>query len=145
MKPTASNLILVCCLVISCSFIQAQSIIGKWKNFDQRTGKERSVVEIFESNGKVYGKVIKVFRDTGQDQDPICSKCTDDRKDKKIVGMQIIRGMKKDGTEYEDGTICDPEYGMVFDCKIWLEKGKLKVRGYWGLVYQTQTWVAYKD
>ncbi|MBN8701634.1 MAG: DUF2147 domain-containing protein [Bacteroidetes bacterium] len=125
--------------------MSAQSVVGKWKTIDDKTGKPKSVVEIFEKNGKLYGKIIKLFRTPQEDQDPICDKCDDDRKNKKIINMEIIRDMKKDGDEWEDGTIMDPNNGTVYDCKLWLEGGNLKVRGYVLFVYRTQTWLPYKE
>lgn len=129
-------------LWISVSLSAQQSILGKWKSIDDKTGETKSIVEIFEQNGLVYGKVIKIFPKPGNDPDPICDKCPedDDRFKKKILGMEIIRGMKKNGTEYSDGHILDPEAGKVYRCKLWLEANDLKVRGYWGPVWRTQTW-----
>ena len=132
-------------IIISATTVSAQSIVGKWKSIDDETGKPKSVVEIFEKNGKVYGKIIKLFRDPSEDQDPVCDKCEDDRKDKKIIGMEIIRDMEKDDSEWEDGTIMDPKKGTVYDCKLWLEGGNLKVRGYVLFIYRTQTWLPYKE
>ena len=43
--------------------------------------------------------------------------------------------------EWKDGTILDPENGSVYDCKLWVEGGRLKVRGYVAFFYRTQTWV----
>ena len=62
-------------LFISAATVSAQSIVGKWKTIDDETGKPKSIVEIFEKNGKVYGKIIKLFRDPGEEQDPVCDKC----------------------------------------------------------------------
>ena len=132
-------------IIISATTVSAQSIVGKWKSIDDETGKPKSVVEIFEKNGKVYGKIVKLFRDPSEDQDPVCDKCDDDRKDKKIIGMEIIREMVKDDDEWEDGTIMDPKKGTVYDCKLWIEGGNLKVRGYVLFIYRTQTWLPYKE
>jgi uncharacterized protein (DUF2147 family) len=60
---------------------------------------------------------------------------------KPIVGLEIIRNMEKDGDEYEDGDILDPENGKVYRCKLWVEEGKLRVRGYISFLYRTQTWL----
>jgi uncharacterized protein (DUF2147 family) len=125
--------------------VSAQTIFGKWKTIDDETGKPKSIVEIYEKDGKAYGKVIKLFREPNEDQDPICDKCTDDRKDKKVLGMEIVRNMQKDDDEWEDGTIMDPKKGTVYDCKIWLEDGKLQVRGYIAFFFRTQTWLPYKE
>jgi len=120
---------------------QRSSVIGQWKTVDDNTGKVRSVVEIYEKNGKVYGKIVKLMREPHEDQDPVCKACTDHRKDKKIVGMEIISGLSKSGKEYSGGQIMDPENGKSYSCKIWIEDGNLKVRGYIAFLYRTQTWL----
>jgi uncharacterized protein (DUF2147 family) len=119
----------------------AQSaILGKWNSIDDNTGKTKSVVEIFERKGIVFGKVIKLIDPS--EPDPVCEKCPtdDDRFGEKIIGMEIIKNMKKSGEEYVDGDILDPEEGKIYRCKLWIEEGNLKVRGYWGPFYRTQTW-----
>jgi uncharacterized protein (DUF2147 family) len=128
-----------------CHQIDAQSIFGTWKTIDDETGKPKSIVEIFEKDGKAFGKIIKLFREPNQNQDPICDKCTDDRKDQKILGMEIIREMMQDDDEWEDGTIMDPKKGTVYDCKMWVEDGNLQVRGYIAFFFRTQTWLPYPE
>ncbi|TAH21935.1 MAG: DUF2147 domain-containing protein [Cytophagales bacterium] len=120
--------------------VSAQSIVGKWKTIDDETNKERSIVEVYEEKGKYYGKIIKIFYRPDEKPSGVCDKCTDDRKGKVIEGMQIIRGLEKDDDEFKNGTILDPKNGKVYDCKIWLEDGLLKVRGYIAFLYRTQTW-----
>ncbi len=133
-------------LTLSCvsSIALAQtSITGKWKSVDDTTGEPRSIVEIIERQGKIYGKIIKLFPNPEEDPDPICDKCSpeDVRFNKKIIGMEIIKEMSLDDDEYSGGSILDPEVGKVYRCKVWLEAGKLKVRGYLGPFYRTQTWL----
>jgi uncharacterized protein (DUF2147 family) len=115
------------------------SVLGKWKTVDE-SGEEKSIIEIFERNDKVYGKIVRIF--TQEDPDPICDQCPSDdpRFGKKIIGMEIIKDMVKDGEEYTQGTILDPQDGKIYRCKIWTEGADLKVRGYWGPFYRTQTW-----
>ena len=132
-------------LVATTTLTSAQDIFGKWKTIDDETNKPKSVVEIFEKDGKAYGKIIKLFREPHEDQDPICDECTDYRKDKKIIGMTIITDMEKDDDEWEDGEILDPDNGKVYDCKLWVEDGKLQVRGYIAFFFRTQTWLPYKE
>lgn len=116
------------------------TIVGRWKTIDDETGKPKSIVEIYEKNNKFYGKIIELFRQPHEDQDPICTKCEDFRKNQKIKGMVIITNMVKKEDIYEDGEILDPKKGKIYRCKMWLENGVLKVRGYWGFIYRTQTW-----
>lgn len=120
----------------------AQSITGQWVTIDDNTGKKRSVVEIYEEGGKYFGKIIKLFREPGEDQDPVCDECEDYRKDKKIIGMNIITDMRKEGYELTGGEIMDPENGSIYKCKIWRDDSELKVRGYLYFLYRTQTWQA---
>ena len=119
------------------------SILGQWKTIDDNTGKDRSVVEITEQNGKFYGKVIRIFSWAGEDPDPVCDKCStdDSRFNKKVVGMVIIQEMLKDEEEFSGGTILDPKIGKVYRCRIWRDGDELKVRGYLGPFFRTQTWL----
>ena len=139
------KLILIFILSFISLALNAQDIFGKWKTIDDNTGKPRSIVEIIENDGKAYGKILQLFREPGEDLDPICDDCNDYRKDKKVIGMTIITDMERDGGEWEDGEILDPENGKVYDCKLWVEDGKLKVRGYVAFFYRTQTWLPADD
>jgi len=129
-------------LLITPILATGQSVTGRWTTIDDNSGTEKSVVEIVEKDGKIYGKVVKIFPKPGEDPDPVCDQCPKDdaRYNKKIIGMEIIKDMKRSGEEYTDGDILDPEIGKIYRCKIWAEGNELKVRGYWGPFYRTQTW-----
>lgn len=133
--------ILIPILLISIS-AQAQSIVGKWKTIDDETGEARSIVELFEKDGKLFGKVIRIFTKAGEDPDPKCTACPSDdgRYEKKVIGMEIIQNMRPHDDYYADGDILDPENGKIYRCKLWIEDEKLSVRGYWGPFYRTQIW-----
>jgi len=123
--------------------LMAQNVIGTWKTIDDETGKPKSLVELSIKDGKLFGKVVKLYREEGEDPDPICDLCEDDRKDMKVLGMEIVRNMEKDNNEWEDGTICDPKNGKVYDCKLWIDEenpNQLNVRGYIAFFYRTQHW-----
>lgn len=120
----------------------AEEVTGKWKTIDDKTGDPKSIVNIYEKNGKYYGQIIKLFRKPGENPDPVCDKCeTDDlRYNKRITGMVILNDLVKDGDEYSGGTILDPKEGKVYRCKLWIENGELKLRGYIAFFFRTQTW-----
>ncbi|MES2355489.1 MAG: DUF2147 domain-containing protein [Pseudomonadota bacterium] len=124
---------------------QEASPIGAWKTIDDKTGKTKSVVQITEENGELQGKVEKVFSPPAESENPICNKCEGERKDKPVVGMVIMWGLKKDGQEYTGGHIVDPAEGKTYKCKLKLsDDGKqLELRGFIGisLLGRTQTWV----
>jgi len=116
--------------------------VGRWRTVDDKTGKPRSIVRIWEENGVLLGRAEKSLNPERAGRR--CDKCTDDRKDQPIVGMVIIRSMKKDGDEYTGGDILDPDNGKIYHCKLRVkeEGSKLSVRGYVGasLFGRSQTW-----
>ncbi len=119
--------------------ISAQ-IEGKWKTIDDETGKAKSIVEIFKKNdGKYYGKIQQLMQKPTNDN---CVKCKDDRKNKPLIGLEIIRGLEKDGDEFMGGTITDPKNGKTYKCTITRDGNKLNVRGYIGfsVIGRTQVW-----
>ncbi|MBX2842438.1 MAG: DUF2147 domain-containing protein [Flammeovirgaceae bacterium] len=122
-------------------FSFAQSPVGKWKTIDDETGKEKSIVEFFMKGDKMFAKVNELIDPS--EPDPICKECDkdDDRYNEKVIGMEIVRDLEKDGDEWSDGTVLDPENGKIYTCKVWLEDEKtLKLRGYVAFFYRTQTW-----
>ena len=133
-------------IVLFCSFIistiSAQTtIIGKWKTIDDETGKAKSIVEISEKSGKIYGKIIEIFE--SENRNRVCENCSGADKNTPVLGMTIIRGLSKDGSEYNGGKIIDPKNGKSYKCSLALEsKDKLKVRGYIGfsLIGRSQYW-----
>ena len=122
------------------SVLSYAQIEGKWKTIDDEPGKPKSIVEIFKkSDGKYYGKIVQLLQ---KPENNNCVKCTDDRKNKPLVGLEIIRGLKKDGSEFTDGTITDPKKGKTYKCTVTRNGDKLNVRGYVGisLIGRNQTW-----
>lgn len=122
----------------------SDNIAGKWTTIDDETGQAKSVVEIFQkSDGKYYGKIHKLLM---KPENENCVNCKDDRKNKPLTGLEIIRGLSRDGKEFSRGTIMDPKSGKVYKCTITRTGDKLHVRGYIGfsLIGRTQTWIAVK-
>ena len=124
MKTTLFSVLTLC--IGSLAFAQIE---GKWKTIDDETGKPKSIVEIFKK------LLIKPA-------DPNCSSCKDDRKEKPILGMEVIRGLKKNQNDFDGGTITDPKTGKTYKCSIKREENRLIVRGYLGisLIGRNQTW-----
>ena len=141
MKNVIATFVLTAFAALS---MQAQTVTGKWKTIDDETGKPKSIVEISEKNGKIYGKVVEILTDK---KDAKCDKCKGDDKGKPIKGLTIIKGLSKDGKEYSGGTITDPSSGKEYKCALKLNgSDKLDVRGYVGIqaLGRTQTWVRVK-
>ena len=126
-------------------FAQEASPVGLWKNIDDESGKPKALIRITESNGELRGKIEKLFKNPGEDQNPKCIKCEGALKDQPVIGMTILTGMKRDGDEYNGGQILDPNNGKVYSSKLTVIEGgkKLDVRGYIGfpMMGRTQTWL----
>ncbi|MCW5652908.1 DUF2147 domain-containing protein [Hydrogenophaga sp.] len=128
----------------SLSAFAQMSPVGLWKTIDDDTKKEKSLVRITESNG-VYSGTIEKLLDPATKQDAVCDKCTDERKDKPILGMNILRNLKQNAEDkgiYDGGDIVDPNNGKVYRTRLKpVEDGKkLEMRGYIGPFYRTQVW-----
>ena len=135
------NLLVLVIFIVLLSSGRAQSIMGKWYSVDPDTGKNESIIELYEKDNKIYGKIIAILKK--EDQDKTCIECTGKDKDQPIQGLIIVRGLTKDGNEWSNGKILDPKNGKLYSCYISLvDKNKLKLRGYVGfsLIGRTEYW-----
>jgi len=133
---------------MSSAWAQQASPVGLWKNIDDESGKPKALIRITESNGELVGKIEKLFKSPGEDQNPKCIKCEGALKDQPVLGMTILTGMKKDNSEadeYNGGKILDPNNGKIYSSKLTVIEGgkKLDVRGYIGIpmLGRSQTWL----
>ncbi len=137
MKNTLKLSALIISLFLCCNSF-SQNVIGKWKNIDDKTGEAKSIINVYEEDGKLYGQIVELLN---SDPDAVCD-CSGNKAGQKILGMVIIDGLKKEGKYWtKDKGIFDPEKDTYYDVKIWEEDGKLMVRGYIGFLHRTQVWV----
>jgi uncharacterized protein (DUF2147 family) len=130
-------------LAASSAWAQATPV-GLWKTIDDETQKEKSLVRIADSGGALSGQIEKLLDPARQNA--TCDKCTDERKDKPVLGLLIIRNAKRganDPESWEGGDILDPNNGKVYRLRLRPVDGgaKLEVRGYVGPFYRNQLWV----
>lgn len=157
--------ILMALLVFTKQAIAEDTIVGKWQTYSDEENddfgnpKKKSVVEIWKADaekeengikikpGLYYGRIIRISDPSRVNS--TCEKCasSDPRKDKPNLGMIILTdiAMQKPGVYEGDNGILDPKKGKVYDVKLWLEEGKVKVRGYIGFLFRTQEWLPYKE
>lgn len=143
MRYKAFVLILLTCISYS---VTAQDILGQWKTIDDETGEEKSIVEVYEHEGKIFGKIIEIINPL--DRDALCKKCEGDEYNNPIKGLVLLKNMIKSGNSYINGTIFDPERGKKYKCKLTLDRDNpnvLRVRGYIAFLYSTQYWVRIKS
>lgn len=142
MKLTISMLLFFVCLTVSAQMTP----VGLWHTIDDETNLPKGEVRITENNGVLTGVVVRALKEDPKAK-TVCDLCKDDRKNQKILGMEILRNLTREGKEQEflwagKGNILDPNNGKVYDVKmVPIEGGKrLQVRGYIGPFYRTQFW-----
>ncbi|WP_373517129.1 DUF2147 domain-containing protein [Pricia sp.] len=140
---TTNKLVTICLFILAVPALHSQSVFGKWKTIDDRTGKPKAIIAIYKDDeGLMDGRVIEIVEEGKENF--ICEKCEGDRKDKPVLGMTIIEDAEHKGEGvYKGDTLFDPQQAMTFRCKIWLNPDnpdELKVRGYLAFIYRTQTW-----
>ncbi|WP_066223400.1 DUF2147 domain-containing protein [Formosa haliotis] len=133
-------LFLLVVLMLSLS-VNAQSILGTWETYDDKTNEKKALIEIYQTGDAYFAKIVDKYIG---DKNSVCEKCEGDKKNKPIIGLVIIENLKKDGKEYNGGSILDPESGDEYSCYVKLvDNNKLKVRGFLGmaLLGRTQYWL----
>ena len=138
MKSIVFTVLILCFSLYSA---KAQSVFGKWQSIDSETGKAEAIIEIYKEKNKAYAKVVDILNP--DDRDKICIYCKDKNKDKPILGMIIVDGLKENGDVWSGGKILDPKNGNYYKCYITLvNNSKLKLRGYIGisLFGRTEYW-----
>jgi len=121
--------------------VHSQGVFGKWYSLDPDTGENESIIQVYQKGDEVYAKIETILRE--EDKDKTCIECSGEDKDKPIEGLVIMKGLKKDGEEYNGGKILDPKNGKYYKCYITLEEeNKLKLRGYIGfsVIGRTEYW-----
>lgn len=127
--------------------VHAQKVSGLWKTVDDKTGETKALVQVFTRDGRLYGKIKEVL--VRGVENPLCTECEGDRKDRPIKGMTIIDGLEPDGpNQWKGDELLNPEEGRWYRCRIWLDEEApdvLNVRGYLAFFYRTQNWYRQSD
>jgi len=143
-----SKFVIILITVISISIIKAQNNtpVGYWKTINEETQEVRSIVKIWKAdNGKLKGKIVKIFPGPDDDPNPVCEECEGDRKNEPILGMEFLWGFEGENKKWKNGKILDPQNGKIYNCELKVsEQGdKMEVYGYIQLLVKigrTQIW-----
>ena len=130
------------CLMLGLCFMAtitnaSDGVLGYWTTVDDETNEAKSVVRVYEYQGKVYGRIMKVLTDPKAKaklpEEPL------------MEGLDIIWDLHLDGDKYTDGEILDPKKGKVYGCAMWREGDNLIVRGKIAFLGRNQTWLPNTD
>jgi uncharacterized protein (DUF2147 family) len=138
-----TRLTAVAFLLAGSMLAQDPSPVGVWRTLDEKTQKVRGTVLVYERNGAYFAKIASAVNP--KEASDICDACPGERKNKPVVGLVIMEGMKRIGSEYAGGEVLDPDTGWVYRGKFKLTEGgqKLVLRGFIGLslIGRSQTWI----
>jgi uncharacterized protein (DUF2147 family) len=113
-------------LVMPLAAALAQDVTGKWKLEDGT-----AIVEVYRQ-GEVYnGKIVWLQNPTEADGTPAVDTNNPDPalRKRQIIGLNMLHGLKKDGSKYSGGKIYDPGNGKTYFCSFEVEGNTLHVRG----------------
>lgn len=123
----------------------AQDVVGKWKLDDGS-----AIVEVYKQGDAFNGKIVWLQDPTEPDGSPAVDSNNPDAKlrSRKLIGLNMLSGLKKSGAEYTGGSIYDPGNGKTYNCSMKVEGDVLKVRGSLdkkGLLGRTMDWYRVKE
>ncbi len=136
-------ILLLLCSPLWLPGLTAQSCEGLWKVILDKSNEPACIMQLYQKEGLLYGRMRKILKSDTKQADPKCVNCTDDRYNQRVIGMDLIRGLKRRGDLWSGGKLLDPHTGRQYKCYLeLLEPDRLKVRGYVGfsLIGRTQYW-----
>jgi uncharacterized protein (DUF2147 family) len=144
MTMRARSLAALFTLALAAARLSAQSTpAGRWQAISDVDGKPSAIIEIREVDGQFVGTITGLF--SASDSAEVCDRCGGERRGQRVLGLQILSGMRRDGDEWGGGSILDPETGRVYRASMHLENGgkQLVVRGYIGFAIfgRSQVWL----
>lgn len=133
------KLIAVLLALLPMAAFAQNSPVGRWKTYDEDTGKPRLIVDVYEAKG---GTIAAKVVDTLFAPNAVCSACTGASKNKPIKDMVIVWNLKQDGDGYSGGTVLKLANGKTYKSKARLVDAgkKFEVSGCLGFMCKKQVW-----
>ncbi|MBU1698512.1 MAG: DUF2147 domain-containing protein [Candidatus Eisenbacteria bacterium] len=137
---------------------EPHAILGIWETEHQED--RWSHVEVYESDGKICGRIIWLNKPDYVEDDPEGTlgmplvdlhNPDESLRDRPLIGLEMMRDFVHDGkNKWVDGRIYDPKNGKTYRCKLTLEdENRLELFGYVKVGFvklgRNTTWVRVAD
>lgn len=121
-------------------------VVGLWL-----TEAGESLVEVFKASDGTYGGRVVWLREpkdsNGEDLRDVMNG-TPRLRSRKVLGIDVLRGYRHDDGIWRSGTIYNWRSGNSYNSKMYLEDGRLHVKGYYSLLFflgRTKVWTRVTD
>ena len=113
--------------------------VGNWQYVD---GQKTTFIRTYEEGGQLKAVIEKVTKGGQEDAAAACDKCSAENKGKPMKGLLILWDTKKDGDNWKEGKLLDPDTGRIVNGKVEVMDGgkKLNVKGSVSIISKTQAW-----
>ena len=128
----------ICLMMWAGMALAAQDITGFWTTIDDETNEPKSIVHVYDYQGKIYGRVVHLFKNPDTTAKNV-------KGSPKILGLDILWDLQDRGEKFKDGEILDPKKGKVYTCEVWRDGDNLIVRGKIAFFGRNQTWKPARD
>ena len=130
--------------ITSLASVAGPSPLGTWRTIDDETHRPRALVSIEEHDGVLSGRIVRLFREPGEDANPLCVDCAGERHNQPVLGMTILWNFRRNGDAWTGGEVLDPEEGRIYRANLRLRDNgaRLDVHGYIGvsILGRSQVW-----
>ncbi|MDC7233006.1 MAG: DUF2147 domain-containing protein [Spirochaetales bacterium] len=140
-KKILSILLFVC--FSAAPLMAGSDVLGLWKTVDDETGEVKSIVKVYDYQGKIFGRILVTFEE-GKVKDTYVNpkdRAEEVKGEPFYCGLDFIWNMQKAGEKYKKGKILDPQNGKVYSSEMWRDGSNLIVRGKIGPIGRNQTWL----
>jgi uncharacterized protein (DUF2147 family) len=108
---------------------------GLWQQVSKSTGKPDAWFVVSERDGLYEATLVKILTKSSGRPNPLCTECSGDQRNAPWLGLTVVRGMERNGLDYDNGIILDPRDGSQYYGRMRLSRNgqSLTVRGYLGI------------
>jgi uncharacterized protein (DUF2147 family) len=114
--------VLACCAALN---LAADPVEGFWISVDEKSGKITAGWEIYQQDGKLYGKILSIAGFSQEERAGACKESyrgfpvAGNVREMRVVGTPWIFGLSREREgRWHNGSVIDPNDGNMYQCRI---------------------------